>query len=151
MDNSTQHATDDSAATGETYPRIAQVVLDAENARELAEFYRLLYGLHYRADSEPPTDGTPDDNGWLVLRGGPISLAIQQTGRVARSTWPSDEVPQQLHLDTVVGSIAELEEQKHHALSLGATLLLDRSDDPEEPLYVVADPAGHPLCIFVAE
>ena len=31
-----------------------------------------------------------------------------------------------------------------------ATLRLDRSDDPEEPLYVYADPAGHPFCIFVA-
>ncbi len=29
-------------------------------------------------------------------------------------------------------------------------MLLDRTDDPEEPLYVFADPAGHPFCIFVA-
>ena len=27
---------------------------------------------------------------------------------------------------------------------------LDRTDDPDEPLYVYADPAGHPFCIFVA-
>ena len=36
-------------------------------------------------------------------------------------------------------------------LALGARLLYDRSDDPEEPLYVYADPAGHPFCVFVAE
>jgi hypothetical protein len=36
------------------------------------------------------------------------------------------------------------------AESLGAQLLLDRTDDPDEPLYVLADPAGHPFCIFVA-
>jgi hypothetical protein len=29
-------------------------------------------------------------------------------------------------------------------------VLLDRSRDPDEPLYVFADPAGHPLCIFVS-
>jgi hypothetical protein len=29
-------------------------------------------------------------------------------------------------------------------------VLLDRSGDPDEPLYVFADPAGHPLCIFVS-
>ncbi len=29
-------------------------------------------------------------------------------------------------------------------------ILLDRFDDPEEPLYVFADPAGHPFCIFVS-
>lgn len=33
---------------------------------------------------------------------------------------------------------------------LDATLLLDESDDPDEQLYVYADPAGHPFCIFVA-
>jgi hypothetical protein len=29
-------------------------------------------------------------------------------------------------------------------------VLEDRFDNPEEPLYVFADPAGHPFCIFVA-
>jgi hypothetical protein len=29
-------------------------------------------------------------------------------------------------------------------------LLHDISDDPEEPLRVYADLAGHPFCIFVA-
>jgi hypothetical protein len=29
-------------------------------------------------------------------------------------------------------------------------LHLDRTDDPEEPLYVFADPSGHPFCVFVA-
>ena len=35
-------------------------------------------------------------------------------------------------------------------LALGARLLEDRSDDPEEPLRVYADPAGHPFCIIAA-
>lgn len=29
-------------------------------------------------------------------------------------------------------------------------LVLDRSDDPAEQLFVYADPDGHPFCIFVA-
>ena len=36
------------------------------------------------------------------------------------------------------------------AAALGARLRYDRSYDPEEPLRVYADPAGHPFCIFVA-
>ncbi|MDQ3480868.1 MAG: VOC family protein, partial [Actinomycetota bacterium] len=28
--------------------------------------------------------------------------------------------------------------------------LLDRTDDSNEPLYVLADPSSHPFCIFVA-
>jgi hypothetical protein len=35
------------------------------------------------------------------------------------------------------------------ATDLGARLLLDRTDDPAEPLRVYADPAGHPFCVFV--
>jgi hypothetical protein len=35
-------------------------------------------------------------------------------------------------------------------MALGARLLDDHADDPEEPLRVYADPAGHPFCIFVA-
>jgi Glyoxalase-like domain len=56
-----------------------------------------------------------------------------------------------LHLDLTVRSITELDAQHARALSLGARLLRDRTADPEEPLRVYADPAGHPFCIFVAE
>ncbi|MVA77763.1 VOC family protein [Auraticoccus sp. F435] len=134
-------------------PRIVQVVLDAPDARGLAEFYRELFALEYRESDVPPPAGEPDPRGedWLVLRnphGGP-QLAFQRTEGVRPSTWPEAEVPQMLHLDTVVGSREELEQQKERALQLGATLRLDRTDDEEEPLYVFADPAGHPFCIFV--
>jgi hypothetical protein len=55
----------------------------------------------------------------------------------------------QLHLDMTVPDADELEHQRRRAEALGAHLLLDESDDEEEPLYVFADPAGHPFCIFV--
>ena len=54
-----------------------------------------------------------------------------------------------LHLDLRVDDTAALDRQHSRALALGATLLLDRSDDPEEALRVYADPAGHPFCLFV--
>jgi hypothetical protein len=38
----------------------------------------------------------------------------------------------------------------YRGLALGGRLLNDRSGDPEEPLRIYADPAGHPFCIFVA-
>lgn len=139
------------SAVTNRYPTLLHVALDAENIRELAEFYRQLFGLSYRPGDEIPTDGSPDDSEWLVLRGGTFDLAFQQTERLERSTWPSPAVPQQLHLDTTVPSVEELELQKQRALDLGATLVMDQADDPEEPLYVLADPAGHPLCIFVRE
>lgn len=136
----------------QSFPTISQVVLDTTDARGLAEFYRQVFGLRYREGDEPPSAGQPDENGqdWLVLRNpGGIQLAFQQVDEQAESTWPDQGVPQQLHLDTVVGSVAELDAQHERVLALGGRLRFDRSDDPEEPLRVYADPAGHPFCIFV--
>jgi hypothetical protein len=38
---------------------------------------------------------------------------------------------------------------RRRAEELGATLLYDRTDDNGEPLYVLADPAGHPFFLLV--
>ena len=137
----------------EGFPKLLQVVLDATDARELAEFYRRLLGLRYRAGDEPPTTGQPDPQGqdWLVLRNaGGTQVAFQQVPALPEATWPEGPVPQQLHLDLSVPTKAELDAQHERALALGARLLEDDADDPEEPLRVYADPAGHPFCIFVA-
>ncbi len=138
-----------------SHPLLAQVVLDTTDVRGLAEFYRLMFGLTYRPGDEPVepdvADVPPEDRDWLVLRNpGGIQLAFQQVEALPPSTWPAAEVPQQLHLDCTVPDTATLDEQTERALSLGASMLLDRSDDEEEPLRVFADPAGHPFCIFVA-
>jgi catechol 2,3-dioxygenase-like lactoylglutathione lyase family enzyme len=136
------------------YPELRQVVLDGADARVLAEFYRRLLGLRYRPGDEPPAPGEPDTAGqeWLVLRdaAGRAQLAFQRVAELPEATWPEGPVPQQLHLDLTVPTVAELDAQHERALALGARLLQDRSDDPEEPLRVYADPAGHPFCIFVA-
>ena len=137
----------------EGFPKLLQVVLDATDARELAEFYRHLLGLRYRAGDEPPAPGQPDPQGqdWLVLRNaGGAQVAFQQVPALPKATWPEGPVPQQLHLDLSVLTKAELDAQHERALSLGARLLEDDADNPEEPLRVYADPAGHPFCIFVA-
>jgi catechol 2,3-dioxygenase-like lactoylglutathione lyase family enzyme len=136
------------------HPVLRQVVLDTTDARTLAEFYRELLGLTYRPGDEPPPAGEPDPLGtdWLVLRTpeGAACLAFQHVEVLPEATWPHGEHPQMLHLDLTVPSVQEHERQHERALALGARLLLDRSDDEEEPLYVYADPSGHPFCIFVS-
>jgi hypothetical protein len=78
-------------------------------------------------------------------------LAFQLVAELPGASWPDNvPVPQQLHLDLTVPTLADLDAQHDRALALGARLLLDRSDDPEEPLRVFADLDGHPFCIFVA-
>ena len=132
------------------YPVLLHTAIDAPDCRALAEFYRRLLGLHYRAGDEQPADGRPDDADWLVLLddGGARVLAVQQKSGTRPSTWPSEEVPMQLHMDFEVPTVEDLEHHRARAEALGARLLLDRSQDEDEPLYVLADPAGHPFCLL---
>jgi catechol-2,3-dioxygenase len=137
-----------------SFPVLQSVVLDTTDARGLAEFYRQLLGLAYRAGDEPPAAGEIDERGrdWLVLQhpSGFPRIAFQQVSVLPESTWPEDEVPQQIHLDLAVPTARELETQHERATELGARLRYDRSADEQEPLRVYADPAGHPFCILVA-
>ena len=123
-------------------------MLDTDDVRATAEFWRQLLDLRYRPGDEDVTDGED----WLVLTDheGNRALAFQLTDDLQRSTWPEPGVPMQLHLDLTVGSVEELDEQHARVLDLGGELRFDRSDDPEEPLRAYADPAGHVFCIFVA-
>jgi catechol 2,3-dioxygenase-like lactoylglutathione lyase family enzyme len=135
-----------------SYPELMHTALDTTDARGLADFYRLLLGLRYRPGDEPAHDGTPDDADWLVLvdDDGHRKLAFQQVRTLPRSTWPTHDVPMQMHLDFAVPTVEDLQHHRRRAEELGAKLLLDRTDDDGEPLYVLADPAGHPFCLLVA-
>lgn len=138
---------------GRGFPEFRQVVFDCTDARGLAEFYRGLLGLEYRPGDEPPAAGEPDPAGrdWLVLHdsSGATRMAFQQVPELPEATWPQGPVPPQMHVDLTVPTACDLDAQHERALALGARLLDDRSGDPEEPLRVYADPAGHPFCIFV--
>jgi catechol 2,3-dioxygenase-like lactoylglutathione lyase family enzyme len=139
----------------QSFPALRQTVLDCLDARALAEFYRQLLGLRYRAGDGPPAGNEPDMRGqdWLVLVDGTGSprLAFQQVPELPQATWPDGAHPQMLHLDLTVQTVPELDAQHVRAMALGARLLQDRSDDVDEPLRVYADLAGHPFCIFVME
>ncbi len=134
-----------------TYPVLSCTALDARDPRALAEFYRELLGLHYRPGDEVPPPPAPDDTDWIVLLDAEEYrvLAVQGKPELRPSTWPSEEIPMQLHMDFRVPDAAELETQRARAEALGATPLMDRSHDPDEPLHVMGDPEGHPFCLLV--
>ena len=135
----------------DTFPVLMHTALDATDCRGLAEFYRHFLGLQYRAGDEA-VPGEPDLADWLVLvdAAGNRVLAVNRVDELERPTWPSDAVAKQMHQDFCVPTVPELERHRQRAEELGATLLLDRSDDCDEPLYVLADPAGHPFCLLVS-
>ncbi|HET9689960.1 MAG TPA: VOC family protein [Acidimicrobiales bacterium] len=128
---------------------LLDTVIDTPAPRRLAEFYRRLLDLRYRPGDEP--SGGPDAD-WLVLvhPDGRRALAFQQVAELRRCTWPDPDVPQQLHLDCTVADSAQLRATVAEAVAMGATVLHDRSDHPDEPLFVLADPDGHPFCAFVS-
>jgi hypothetical protein len=132
------------------FPQLLHTAVDTTDCRGLAEFYRELLGLQYRPGDEPPAEGE-DHADWLVLvdSDGQRKLAFQQVDRLQPTTWPEHDVPMQMHMDFTVPGLDELERHRDRALGLGAKLILDRSADEEEPLYVLADPAGHPFCLLV--
>lgn len=138
---------------GSITPRLTQVVIDTTNPRASAEFWRQLLGLVYRKGHEPPLAG--DDlvgRDWLNLLtpNGDPCLAFQAVDELSHSTWPDPKVSQQLHLDLTVTSLDELNSVHSKVLTLGGSLLFDRSDSQDEPLRVYADLDGHPFCVFVA-
>ena len=133
------------------HPILLPTAIDARDGRGLAEFYRELLGIAYRQGDEPPTDGGPDDPDWLVLldSGGHRVLAVQQKTDTTPPTWAAEDTPIQVHMDFTVPTPADLEVHRQRAEALGARVLCDRSLDDNEPLYVLADPAGHPFCLLV--
>jgi catechol 2,3-dioxygenase-like lactoylglutathione lyase family enzyme len=132
------------------FPWLMHTAIDTTDCRGLAEFYRELLGLQYRPGDERP-DGGVDDADWLVLvdSDGRRKLAFQQVDRLEPTTWPEHDVPMQMHLDFSVSSAEELARHRDRALALGARVVLDRTDDEDEALYVLADPSGHPFCLLV--
>lgn len=133
------------------HPVLLHTAIDAPDCRALAEFYRQFLGLQYRDGDELPADGGTDDADWLVLidADGNRVLAVQEKRDTTPPTWPSEQVPMQMHMDFRVHTVADLERHREHAEALGARLLHDRSTDEGEPLYVLADPAGHPFCLLI--
>ena len=73
-----------------TRPVLQQPVIDAVDIRSVAEFYRELLGLHYRAGDELADGREPDSADWLVLLDddGRRVLTFQRTDELKPSTWP---------------------------------------------------------------
>lgn len=106
------------------------VVLDCPDPMALARFYAALLGQ--------PVTYTSDDFVVVAEDDTTSGLAFQLAPDHRAPTWPDPAVPQQVHLDVMVESVADATPD---VLALGATKL-----DGEG---VFADPAGHPFCLII--
>jgi catechol 2,3-dioxygenase-like lactoylglutathione lyase family enzyme len=104
------------------------VILDCPDPLALARFYAALLELPITYESEDFVVVSADDT--------TSGLAFQLARDHRPPTWPSSDVPQQMHFDVMVDDVAA---GRTEAVSLGARQL---SED------VFADPAGHPFCLI---
>jgi predicted enzyme related to lactoylglutathione lyase len=115
------------------------VVLDAPDARQLANFYADLLGWQFAKESDT----------WCAI--GPTSgvayLATQTADGYVRPVWPNAEGQQQmmLHLDF---EVSDLPAAVAHAAELGATVA---GFQPQDNVRVMLDPAGHPFCLYTGD
>jgi catechol 2,3-dioxygenase-like lactoylglutathione lyase family enzyme len=114
-------------------------VLDAPDARELADFYRRLLGWE-----------TEDDHPeWVMLRSpdGTARLSFQYEPHYRRPVWPGVEGEQLMmaHVDIEVDDLAA---ETARAVAEGAKLA---DYQPQDLVRVCLDPAGHPFCLWVRE
>jgi catechol 2,3-dioxygenase-like lactoylglutathione lyase family enzyme len=116
---------------------LTATVLDAPDARALADFYHRLLGWPIGTDE-------PD---WVTLRpsGGGPGLSFQTESAYVRPTWPAGPGDQQMmmHLDIEVD---DLTAAGAHAVAEGAVLA---EYQPQTDVRVYLDPAGHPFCLWV--
>lgn len=111
------------------------VTLDCPDPSRLADFYRQLTGMEISYSSE----------GFAGLSGGGPAIGFQRVEGFQPPKWPSQDVPQQFHLDF---SVQDLPAAEKWVLELGAT---KPDNQPGGDRWVVLlDPAGHPFCLVSA-
>ncbi|GAB3453150.1 VOC family protein [Actinophytocola sediminis] len=118
-------------------PRVHAVVFDCPDPIALGEFYARL--LEWTIHTDQYNDGYAD-GGWVSIVGDHgMRLDFQRVENYRQPTWPTSELPQQLHLDF---NVDDPDAAHERAIGLGATLL-----DTQKSFRVYADPAGHPFCL----
>ena len=83
-----------------------------------------------------------DESAWVGLGG--TTWVFRRIEDYRAPTWPSSEVPVQVHMDFSVDDLDAAEQQLH---ALGATTPEYQPHDRALGLVVLLDPAGHPFCI----
>jgi predicted enzyme related to lactoylglutathione lyase len=111
--------------------RLPILAVDCPDSGALARFYGAL--LDWKVDdSTDPASACSDDG---------RCIAFHQVEDYVPPTWPTQERPQQMHLDMLVD---DLEAAEAAVLALGATR---HPDQPGTSFRVFLDPAGHPFCL----
>lgn len=119
--------------------RFSLVALDCRDPVALARFYSELTG--WAAEVEDVAD---DDDGWVELTSDTgATIAFQRAPGHTPPVWPSDEHPQQAHLDF---DVPDLDRGEESVLAIGAR---KANVQPGTTWRVFLDPEGHPFCLVL--
>jgi catechol 2,3-dioxygenase-like lactoylglutathione lyase family enzyme len=119
------------------------VALDTDEPLRLARFYADLLGWQVlRADDDWVEIGPADPGAGASPTGARAPLAFQLVEDFKPPTWPTQEVPQQIHIDF---NVADLDEGERFALARGARRV--PGGEPDGSFRVFLDPSGHPFCL----
>jgi hypothetical protein len=117
--------------------RLAWTAVDCPRPRELAEFYSAVTGW--------PIDEIAADDEWVPLTSDHgATLAFQRVDDYQAPRWPSQEHPQQQHLDF---EVEDLDAGEAAVLALGAR---KHALQPGYDFRVYLDPVDHPFCLILA-
>ena len=107
------------------------IVIDCPDPAALASFYGAM--LDWKVE--------PSDD-WVDIRADyGQCISFQQVADYSPPVWPTQDKPQQMHLDVVVD---DLDAAEAAVLELGAT---KHEHQPGSTFRVFLDPAGHPFCL----
>jgi Glyoxalase-like domain len=117
--------------------KLTVFAFDCPDPRGLAEFYAAITGWEIERDG----------GDWVQLRSdGGATLAFQLAPDHQAPLWPSNDQPQQAHLDF---DVPDLDTGEAAIIALGARKADVQPDHDEFRVYL--DPAGHPFCLVLAD
>lgn len=115
--------------------RFSLVAIDCRDPGSLAAFYSAITGWEVHPESVEK---------WVELRGDSgATIAFQLAPDHVPPVWPSDDHPQQAHLDF---DVPDLDIGEQQVLAIGAR---KAEFQPGETFRVFLDPAGHPFCLVL--
>ena len=113
--------------------RFPNFVIDCPDPGALARFYGAM--LDWKIEVSADWADIRAENGQRI--------SFQRVQDYTPPAWPTQEVPQQMHLDVIVD---DLDKGEAAVVELGATR---HEHQPGETFRVFLDPAGHPFCLCV--
>jgi glyoxalase superfamily protein len=116
---------------GMAIARLPLIVIDCPDPGALARFYGAM--LDWRVDVSTDRASACGENGQCI--------SFHRVDDYMPPVWPSQERPQQMHLDVLVD---DLDAAGAAVVDLGATR---HPDQPGTSYQVFLDPAGHPFCL----